>query len=184
MIEKWKESVDSIGTFGALMADLSKAFDYLHHELVIAYFSNRKQRVKVGNAYSSWKEIFYGIPHGSILGPLIFNIFLCDLFYFLEGVAVASYVDDTTPYTANKANDLVIKEIEHFSEVLFKWLDFNYMKINRGKRHILFSGNDNVSANIDNHTIISENKNALLGIILDSKLSFEDHINSLCKIAS
>ena len=72
MIEKWKESVDSIGAFGALMADLSKAFDYLHHELVIAKldaygfdtksvkliqqcFSNRKQRVKVGNAYSSWK---------------------------------------------------------------------------------------------------------------------------------
>ena len=58
------------------------------------------------------------------------------------------------------------------------------MKINSGKSHILFSGNDNVSANIDNHTIISENKNELLGIILDSKLSFEDHINNLCKKAS
>ena len=201
MIEKWKESMDSGGAFGALMTDLSKAFDCLHHELLIAkldaygfdiksvkliqqYLSNRKQRVKVGNAYSSWKDIFYGIPQGSILGPLIFNIFLCDLFYFLEGVAVASYADDTTPYTANKTNDLVIKEIEHFSEVLFKWFDFNYMKINSGKSHILFSGNDNVSANIDNHTIISENKNELLGIILDSKLSFEDHINNLCKKAS
>ena len=58
------------------------------------------------------------------------------------------------------------------------------MKINSGKSHILFSGNDNVNANIDNHTIISENKNELLGIILDSKLSFEDHINNLCKKAS
>ena len=57
------------------------------------------------------------------------------------------------------------------------------MKINSGKSHILFSGNGNVSANIDNHTIISENKNELLGIILDSKLSFEDHINNLCKKA-
>ena len=121
---------------------------------------------------------------GIILGPLIFNIFLCDLLYFLEGVSVASYADDATPYTANKTNDLVIKEIEHFSRVLFKWFDFNYMKINSGKSHILFSGNGNVSANIDNHTIISENKNELLGIILDSKLSFEDHINNLCKKAS
>ena len=93
----------------------------------------------------------------------------------------SSKEDDTTPYTDNKTNDLVIKEIEHFSEVLFKWFDFNYMKINSGKRHIIFSGNDNVSANIDNHTIISENKNELLGIILDSKLSFEDHINNLRK---
>ena len=58
------------------------------------------------------------------------------------------------------------------------------MKINSRKIHILFSGNDNVSANIDDYTIISQNKNKLLGIILDSKLSFADHINSLCKKAS
>ena len=55
------------------------------------------------------------------------------------------------------------------------------MKINSGKSHILLSGNDNVSANFDNNTIISENENELLDIILDSKLSFEDHINNLCK---
>ena len=119
------------------MTDLSKAFDCLHHELLIAklgsyrfdiklvkliqqFLSNRKERVKVDNAYSSWKEILYGIPQGSILSPFIFNIFLFDLFYFLEGVAVASYADDTTSYTASETNDLVIKEIEHFSEVLFK----------------------------------------------------------------
>ena len=64
--------------------------------------------VKVGNAYSSWKEIFYRISQGSILCPLIF---ICNLLYFLQGVAVASYADDTTPYSANKTNDLVIKEI-------------------------------------------------------------------------
>ena len=87
------------------------------------------------------KKFFYGILQGSILDLLIFNIFLYDLFYFLEGVAVASYADDTTPYSVNKTNDLVIKEIEHFSEVLFKWFDFNNMKINSGKSHMLFSGN-------------------------------------------
>ena len=81
------------------------AFDCLHHGLLIAKLgaysfdiksvklikiirSNRKKRVKVGNAYSSWKETFYRIPQGSIPGPFIFNIFLCDLFYFLEGVTV------------------------------------------------------------------------------------------------
>ena len=72
MIEKWKESVDSGGEFGALMTDLYKAFDCLHHELLAAkldaygfdiksvkliqqYLSNKKQRIKVGNTYSSWK---------------------------------------------------------------------------------------------------------------------------------
>ena len=116
-----------------------------------------------------------------ILSRFIFNLFLCDLLFFLEGVAVVSYADDTTPYSANKTNDLVIKEIEHFSEVLFKWFDFNYMKINSGKSHILLSRNDNVSANIDDHIIISENKNEPLGIILGSKLSFEYHIKTSVK---
>ena len=58
------------------------------------------------------------------------------------------------------------------------------MKINSGESHVLFSGNDNVSVNNDDHTIISDNNNQLLGIILDSKLSFEDHINNLCKKGS
>ena len=53
--------------------------------------------------------------------------------------------------------------------------------VNSGKSHILFSENDVVSVNIDNNAITSGNKNELLGIVLDSKLSFEDHLNSLCK---
>ena len=142
------------GAFGTLMTDLSKVFDCLHHELLIAkldaygfdiksgkliqqYLSNRKQRVNVDNAQSSWKEILYQIPQGPVLDPLIFNIFLCDLFYFLEEVAVASYADDTTLCTTNKTSDLVMKEIEHFSKVVFKWFNLNYMKINSGKSHIL-----------------------------------------------
>ena len=58
------------------------------------------------------------------------------------------------------------------------------MKINSGKSHILFLGNDNVSVNIHDNTIIFENKNGQLGVILDSKLSFENHINSICRKAS
>ena len=60
---------------------------------------------------------------GQSLVRLIFNIFLCDLFYFLEGVTVVSYAVDITPYGTNKTNDLVIKEIEHFLKVLFQWFD-------------------------------------------------------------
>ena len=118
--------------YGLLIAEL-EAYGYAIKSVksIQQYLTSRKQRVKVSNTYSSWKEFFYGIPQGSLLGLLIFNIFLYDLFYFLEGVAVA---DGTTPPSAYKTNDLVIKEIEHFFEILFQWFDFSYMKINSGKK--------------------------------------------------
>ena len=65
---------------------------------------NRKQRVKINDAYSSWKGIFCGISQGFILGLLLFNIHLCDLFYFLENLNIASYADDTTIYMVNEKN--------------------------------------------------------------------------------
>ena len=201
LIEKWKKSIDNGGAFGALMTDLSKAFDCLSHELLIAkleaygfdekslkliynYLSNRKQRVKINNSYSSWREILYGVPQGSILGPLLFNIFICDMFYFLENHELANYADDSTPYSAKRNHKLVIEELETSSSILFKWLQTNYMKVNTDKSHLLLSGNVSLTSNIDNKLIESENEQVLLGVTIDSNLSFEKHINNLCKKAS
>ena len=128
MIEKWKKVVDNGGVFGALVTYLSKAFDFIPHDLIIAKLeeygfhidalklihdclSNIKQRVKVNDIYSPWKDIFYVVPQGSILGPLLFNIHLCDLFYFLEHLDIASYVDDTTIYTVNGKKESVISAL-------------------------------------------------------------------------
>ena len=60
------------------------------------------------------------------------------MFYFVKGVAVASYADDTTPYSASKTNGLIIKEIQDLSEVLLKWFDFDHMKLNSGKKPYTF----------------------------------------------
>ena len=119
MIENWKKIVDDGAVFGVLLTDLSKAFDCIPHDLIISkleaydfhidalklihdYLSNIKQRVKVNDTYSSWKDIFYGVPQGSMLGPLLFIIHSCDLFYFLEDLDIANYADDTTIYTVEK----------------------------------------------------------------------------------
>ena len=94
--------------------DLSKAFDTINHELLIAklhaygfsknslsiilsYLSDRWQRVKINATFSSWKELIQGIPQGSVLGPLLFNIYLNDLFFILTS-CICNFADDTTPY--------------------------------------------------------------------------------------
>ena len=201
LIEKWKKSVDNGGAFGALFTDLSKAFDCLSHELLIAkldaygldkkslrlvnnYLSNRNQRVKINNSFSSWGKILFGVPQGSILGPLLFNIFICDMFYFLEDYNIANYADDSTPYSAKDNNELVIIDLEKSSAILFKWLKENSMKANSDKSHLLMSVNKTNVAKIDGHCIESEDEQELLGILIDSNLTFENHINNLCKKAS
>ena len=154
--EKIEKIVDCGGVFGALLTDLSKTFDCIPHELITAkleaygfqtdalnlvydYLSNRKQRVKINETFICWKNIEYGVPQGSILGPLLFNIHLCDLFYFLEDLDIASYVDDTTIYTVKESKESVINTLETSSLPLFTWFNNNFMKANSDKSHIRLS---------------------------------------------
>ena len=108
MIEKLKKCVDNGKTFGALLTDLSKAFDCLPHDLIIVklnsyrfslsastlihnYLSHRRKRTKINSSYSCWEEILFGVPQGSFLGSVLFNIFVSDLFSVLNDVEFASY---------------------------------------------------------------------------------------------
>ena len=202
MVEKWKKAMDKKNCAGALMSDLSKAFDCLNYDLMIAkleaygfsysslkllssYLRNRYHRVKVNSNYSSWTEILSGVPQGSIIGPLLFNIYLSDLFLFLEDSNIASYADDTTPYTSNKDMESVINKLEEDSNILIKWINNNYMKANPDKFHILLSDTDTtLSANVDKYKIFNKGSEKLLGITIDSKLSFDKHVSSLCKKAT
>ena len=200
MIEKWKRIVDYGGVFGALLTDLSKAFDCIPHDFFIAkleaydfqivalkliydYLSNRKQRVKINETFSSWKDIEFGVPQGSILGPLLFNIHLCDLLCFLEDLDIASYADDTTIYTVKENKESVINTLETSSVILFKWFENNFMKANSDKSHLLLSCKQPSTVTIDDTFIESNVKEVLLGIIIDKDLKFDDHVNNLCKKA-
>ena len=201
MIEKWRKSLDKGGSFGALLTDLSKAFDCLPHDLLIAklhaygfdfkslklmdsYLRGRKQRVKISDSYSSWEEILFGVPQGSILGPLLFNIFICDLFLFMTDSDIASYADDNTPYvSANKPQE-VIKKLEKISIALLTWFKNNGMKANAEKCHLLLSLSNDAEANIGEAIIKSRNDEKLLGVIIDNKLNFEKHVNNICDKAS
>ena len=88
-------------------------------KLVHNYLSNRKQRTKINSTHSSLLEILFGVSQRSILGPLLFNIFLIDLFFIIEDTDIASYADDNTQYVVADNIDGVIKSLEETSEILF-----------------------------------------------------------------
>ena len=193
LLEKWKRAVDSGKMFGALLTDLSKAFDCLDHKLLIAklntyglslpalklvhdYLSNRKQRTKVNRTYNSWLEIVYGVPQGYILGPLLLNIFLEDLFFILNDVDTASYPDDNTLYVIADDINGVITSLEKASKALFEWFENNLLKSNANKCNLLVSSSDAVNLRVSEYDIKNSECEKLLGVKFDNKLTFEKHI--------
>ena len=184
MIEKFKLFLDRKGFAGAILMDLSKAFDTINHELLIAklaaygfsknslklvmdYLSNRCQRVKINSTFSSWTELLKGVPQGSVLGPLLFNIYINDLFFFLNNVC--NFADDTTPFYCDQNIMNVLESLEEQSEIALTWFENNYMKLNADKCHLLVSGHkhEQMFANVGGSKIYEEKTVQLLGVTMN-----------------
>ena len=99
-----------------------------------------------------------GVSQGSIVQPLLFNIHLCDRFYFLENTDIASYADGNNLYSAKKNKETVINPIETLSLVLFNWFSDSFMKANSGKSHLLIRCTETTHANVNSSKIKSSQK--------------------------
>ena len=156
MIEKLPKIQDNKGVFAAVFTDPSKAFDCISHELLIAtlnaygsdikslnfilaYFTNRKQKTKIGSSFSDFLNILFGVPQGSILGPLLFIIYICDLFTEYDAIEFASHADDTTPYTYGQSFDEIIEKLEIDMPNICEWFHHNGFRANPEKFHFLIS---------------------------------------------
>jgi hypothetical protein len=135
--------------------DLSKAFDCLPHAILLdklsaygvsdhsfsllkSYLSNRKQQIKVNSVLSNWADIHKGVPKGSILGPLLFNVFINDIFLFIKDSSLYNYADDNTLSFGSPDFDLLISTLESDSNHLIEWFKINKMQANPDKFSIVF----------------------------------------------
>ena len=181
--------------------DLSKAYNCLPHDLLIAkleaydldngclnllldYLSFRKQRTKVGSAYSKWSNIRRGIPQGSILGPLLFNIFINDIFMIIEQSDICNFADDNTLYSCGKSLTDIKENLVSDTKSILNWFRLNSLKANPGKFQFMILGDKSHHKHelkINSIKVEASDDVLLLGITIDKKLTFKQHIENLCR---
>ena len=155
-----------------------------------SYLNGRKQKVKINFNFSTWIEIISGVPQGPVLGPLLFNIFINDLFLFVVNSDVCNFSDDNTLSIANISIEEIITHLQNDIRILQTWYHNNGMLWNVTKCKCLivesYKSKKNEAAKMKVHDqFIVENKEGkLLGITLDSNITMNKHIKNICQQAS
>ena len=204
LTEFWRQSLDKRNCVGTVAMDLSKAFDSMPHGLLIAKLSaygvskhacnlitnflcNRRQRTKVMGKCSEWVTINRGVPQGSVLGPLLFNIFVNDLFYTDIDSIICNYADDNHLVNESNSVDTLKVSLERDAHRAIAWFDNNYMDANPDKFQCISLdrfGRPPISISVDGNTIPSSDSIKVLGVTLDNSLQYDIHISILCSKAS
>ena len=203
MLEKWKASLDKGEYVSVIFMDLSKAFDTINHDLLLAklkaygfshnalafmlsYLKNRSHRVNINNNFSTWEEIIAGVPQGSILGLLLFIIFINHIFYFEGKSYLSNYADDNVLYAFGSNMTEVKDKLSQDLPKLSEWFTENFMILNPDKCHYMCLGKDAVNdiLKLCDVELKSSELETVLGIEIDQKLTFNCHVKTLCSKAA
>ena len=207
VIDRWLKAMNEDSMVGVVMVDFKKAFDLVDHKLLLqklkhyrlsnetlswfsSYLLGRKQKVSFGNFLFEEENIKNGVPQGSILGPLLFLLFINDLPLYTDKVATDLYADDTTLYTT--ANSIAeIKNKLHQSLIcLHKWCKDNGMVLNTAKTKVMLITTkqkrihiniEELSLKYDNERLNVISGDKILGVYVDNNLTFSGHIDNIAK---
>ena len=185
--------------------DLSKAFDCIPHDLLIAklnaygftnrsckllysYLKGRQQCVKINGTHSKSHTLLAGVPQGSILGPVLFNLFINDFYSFIENTNPHGYADDNTLSKVSNTKDEMVSSLTKDADISIDWLANNDMIANPSKFQAIFptkqKDQQSISIQVKEKAISSQNEVEILGLTIDKNLKFEKYISKICQSAS
>ena len=202
--DDWLKAMDSGQYTGAVFIDLQKAFDLVNHELLllklkclgivdksldwfVSYLSNRKIITSLNNVMSEGRQVTHGVPQGSIIGPILFVIFINDLASSIDQCSYHLYADDTVLYYSHKDPNIVQSILNAELQNLGVWMNRNQLKLNCqktvsmlfGTRRML-SKHDNLTLQMKNIAIEKVNSTKYLGVCIDNELKWNIHVEHMC----
>ena len=202
MTEDWRNSIDNKETIAAVALDLSKAFDAINHRLLLAklkaygfsphalelmstYPLGRQQCVRLEGVWSNFKSVKPGVPQGSPLGPLLFNIFINDLDFCVPNVSLRLSADDTTAYLSDVSATILEFSFNKDLQTRSSWFESNLLTVNSTKTQALSVGpcDYHYSLFLNNARIEFLQSIKILGFTLDKDLWYKEHISDQLKKA-
>ena len=204
-VDDWKKVLDENGILGTVLIDLSKAFDSIDHSLLMKklqaygvedvehrwfadYLSARKQRVTIDGVVSEWSSVIKGVPQGSILGPLLFNIFVNDLPDVVKHSSINLYADDATIYVSDRDPATVSMRLSEDLARILQWIEANGMRMNIAKTQLMVLSRksrrthaNSVRVKLEDEEICPQQSVKYLGVTIDQDLSWSQHVEIVRK---
>ena len=204
MIDRGRTQIDDRKMIGTLFLDFQKGFDLVDHNILLeklklyhlstnallwfdSYLSNRKQKVVCGGFASSWQTVKSGVPQGSIIGPLLFILYVNDLPLYTENSEVDMYADDGTLSFASNNVSVIEHNLSKDLKSVEVWCTHNNMTLNLNKTTSMLTGsrarlkqNDSLSLMTGNDIIKSVKAQKVLGIVIDNNLDWQEQFDKVC----